>query len=308
MAKNDFQPFAIGTGANVTSQEDYVSLAALVSGFQSGKASSAQINKVLRQATFVASALAQFVSDNLAQDVLDDGELGNFKQQLISALGAQSLETNHTRKFTSSGSWTCPDGVTTVYLTGCGGGAGGAGGGAASPTAGTSRSAAGGGGGGAGQSAIKVPVTVVPGTTYTVTVAAASPGASGGTVAGAQNGTSSAAGGTTSFGSLLTLSGGAAAGGGTGAANGAPSGGVGGAPGGQAGQDGTPNYAIPVGNGGNGGIRHSARLAVVVRRVASRGIMPLPVMDMAQVVVVAAGLMETLLDQAVLAVAVALAC
>lgn len=63
MAQNDFKSFAVGAGANVTPQADWEALAALVTGFQSGKASSAQINKAIRQASFIAAALAQYTSD-----------------------------------------------------------------------------------------------------------------------------------------------------------------------------------------------------------------------------------------------------
>ena len=54
MATNNFKPFATAVGANITSEADYELLSALASGFQSGKASSAQINKALRQANFVS--------------------------------------------------------------------------------------------------------------------------------------------------------------------------------------------------------------------------------------------------------------
>ncbi|MEH5728344.1 hypothetical protein PO546_21630 [Escherichia coli] len=89
--KNDFKPFAIGAGANVTPQADWEALAALDAGFQSGKASSAQVNKALRQGTFVASALAQFISNKLAADVIDDGDLSGFVTDFINAIKAQSL-------------------------------------------------------------------------------------------------------------------------------------------------------------------------------------------------------------------------
>ena len=91
MAKNNFKPFAIGTNANVTNQTDYESLTALTSGFQSGKASSAQINKALRQATFVSSAIAQFMSDKLNQDVLDNGDLPAFNLKMLQAFASQYL-------------------------------------------------------------------------------------------------------------------------------------------------------------------------------------------------------------------------
>jgi hypothetical protein len=56
MAKNDFKPFATGASANVITQADYEALTALLTGFQAGKASSAQINKAIRQATFRGGA------------------------------------------------------------------------------------------------------------------------------------------------------------------------------------------------------------------------------------------------------------
>ncbi len=86
MAINNFKPFAIGNNANVTSQADYEVLAALATGFQAGKASSAQVNKPIRQATFIAAAVAQFVSDALAQDVLDDGNSQTFVMSLKQAI------------------------------------------------------------------------------------------------------------------------------------------------------------------------------------------------------------------------------
>ena len=91
MAQNDFKPFAIGSGANVTSQADWEALSALVNGFQSGKASSAQVNKAIRQASFISAALAQFVSDKNGADVLDDGDLPGFVTDFISAVAVQSL-------------------------------------------------------------------------------------------------------------------------------------------------------------------------------------------------------------------------
>ncbi|SFT43713.1 hypothetical protein SAMN05192562_101272 [Kosakonia arachidis] len=88
MATNNFKPFATGTGANVTSQADWEALAALLTGFQSGKASSAQVNKALRQATFIAAALAQYTADKSGQNVLDDGDISGFVAKMHSAFGA----------------------------------------------------------------------------------------------------------------------------------------------------------------------------------------------------------------------------
>ena len=93
--------------------------------------------------------------------------------------------------FTSSGQWTCPAGVTSVYVTMIGGGGNGGAGAGLWISAGTSYWSSG-GGGGSGAVLVGWKVTVSPGTVYTVTVGAATqassisgvisvnPGASGG--------------------------------------------------------------------------------------------------------------------------------
>ncbi|WP_054177777.1 hypothetical protein [Trabulsiella odontotermitis] len=95
MPINDFKPFAAGPGANVTSQADWENLPALLSGFMSGKASSAQINKAFRQVSFIAAALAQFVSEKTDQDVLDDGDLPGFVEKLTAGFAAQYLSRSN---------------------------------------------------------------------------------------------------------------------------------------------------------------------------------------------------------------------
>ena len=101
MAKNDFKPFATGNGANVLTQAEYEALAALASGFTSGKASSAQINKAIRQATVIASVIAQFTADNGGSDVLDNGNTAAILASFITALNTSvgnSLGSNFLRK------------------------------------------------------------------------------------------------------------------------------------------------------------------------------------------------------------------
>ncbi|MHA0917095.1 hypothetical protein ACR9H8_20435 [Kosakonia cowanii] len=87
MATNNIKPFATGNGANVTSQAEWEMLSTVLTGFQSGKASSAQVNKALRQATFIASALAQYTADKSGLDVLDDGNTAGFIAKMASAFG-----------------------------------------------------------------------------------------------------------------------------------------------------------------------------------------------------------------------------
>lgn len=77
-------------------------------------------------------------------------------------VAASSVTPHGIAVYTGTGTWTCPTGVTTVYLTGCAAGGKGA--------AGTTLvSGAGGGGGG---HCYKYPVTVVPGSVYNVTLTA----------------------------------------------------------------------------------------------------------------------------------------
>jgi len=95
--------------------------------------------------------------------------------------------------FNASGSWVAPAGVTTIIVMGAGGGSGGYAG--AAGTAG-----AGGAGTNGGTSNVLQPVvlTVVPNTSYTVTIGAGGAGGSGTNLA------AGTAGGDTSFGALMT--------------------------------------------------------------------------------------------------------
>lgn len=86
---NDFLPLATGGSANVIDQATFAALSSLLAnGFQSGVANSAQINKVFRQSSFVASAVAKIIADNNV-NALDDGDVAGFKTKLIAAIQAQ---------------------------------------------------------------------------------------------------------------------------------------------------------------------------------------------------------------------------
>ena len=90
MATNEFKPFSIAGGANIISQAEYETLTALSTGFTAGVAKANEINKVLRQASFIAAALAQFVSDKANVDVMDDGSISGFNTKLGNALNKVS--------------------------------------------------------------------------------------------------------------------------------------------------------------------------------------------------------------------------
>lgn len=105
---------------------------------------------------------------------------------------------NRKAVFTSNGTWTVPDFVDTIWVSGCAGGGGGGGG---------VSSVSGGNGGGAGQSTIKQAISVTGG--HSLSVAIGSGGANGGTgnTAGTSGGNTVLT-DTTSSTVLLTLNGG----------------------------------------------------------------------------------------------------
>jgi hypothetical protein len=149
--------------------------------------------------------------------------------------GGQVVKT-----FTSSGTWTCPTGVTTVKAEAWAGGGGG-GGGSAPTTSGN-----GGCGGGGGEYAAEATLAVTPGHTYSFSVGfGGSPGAAG-TPTGAPGGTGGNAGNTSFPGDSVTLT---AHGGG---------GGIGGHNGHVAGSGGTGSTNSVHHNGGDGGIAASS--------------------------------------------------
>ncbi|EKM4482283.1 hypothetical protein PUV10_004146 [Escherichia coli] len=82
---NDFKAFATDTDANVTSQEEWEALTARKKGFSSGKASSAQVSKALRQPSTMAAVLGQFIA-NAELDALDDGDVDGLVAKLATAI------------------------------------------------------------------------------------------------------------------------------------------------------------------------------------------------------------------------------
>ncbi|HBR3112341.1 TPA: hypothetical protein RSS07_004251 [Klebsiella pneumoniae] len=194
MPTNDFKAFATGNSANVISQADYLALAALVSGFSSGKASSAQVNKALRQATVMANVLAQFIADSANVDVLDDGNTAAILSNLKNSMPGRLLGV---QVVTSSALITKSAGAKKWRIRALGAGAGSS---AAPATAAGQVSISNGGGAGAYAEGI-YDVSALSSATVTI-----GSGGVGGTAISPNGGD----GGTTSVGTLISAPGGKA--------------------------------------------------------------------------------------------------
>jgi hypothetical protein len=143
--------------------------------------------------------------------------------------------------FSSSSTFVVPNGVTTLYATGCGPGGGGGG----YSNSGTTVNAGGGGGGG-GAAVIKDALTVSSATTLAINIGA--PGAGGTAASGSNGSTTSIV--TSGFTTLLSLPGGL--GGAPGGSGGSAAGGAAGGTGGLAGEAGHTIGGVS-GVGGAGG-------------------------------------------------------
>lgn len=85
---NDFKAFGVGPGDDATSQTEYVAATWRVQGWRSGILPHQQINKVLRQTSSVAAAVAQTVADLTQADVIDDGNVTALTNQVKLAFSA----------------------------------------------------------------------------------------------------------------------------------------------------------------------------------------------------------------------------
>jgi hypothetical protein len=88
VATNDFLAFAVDSGANVVTQDDYISKPEVIEGFTVGVLQSALANKVWRQSSFISAAIAQFVFLQTGQDVLDNGDLAYFVSLFADSVAA----------------------------------------------------------------------------------------------------------------------------------------------------------------------------------------------------------------------------
>ncbi len=77
--KNDFKAFSIDNNANVVSQGIYEEEQSLKTGFPPDNVPTHVLNKTLRQSSIISSVLADFISTQSGEDVLDDGDIANLR-------------------------------------------------------------------------------------------------------------------------------------------------------------------------------------------------------------------------------------
>ncbi|MGS8006405.1 gp53-like domain-containing protein [Escherichia coli] len=108
MATNNFKAFALDPNANVIPQANWEALPALLSGFTAGKASSAQVNKALRQATTIAALVGQFIA-NSGADALDNADVNGLVTKFTNALTTNLSLGNAATKNVGTGANQIPD-------------------------------------------------------------------------------------------------------------------------------------------------------------------------------------------------------
>jgi len=177
------------SGATITAQTTFADLVATTADINGGTIDDVTIGGV-------SAGVATFTSITMTNAVTEfstDGTLAGDSDTAIPTEKATKTYVDamlSTTSYTSNDTWTCPAGVTRVYITMAGGGGGGGGG---------ENGQYGGGGGGGGAYTIDTPHTVVPTTGYAVEVGAG--GAGGGA------GLDGSAGGETRFDTLYVKGG-----------------------------------------------------------------------------------------------------
>jgi hypothetical protein len=86
----DYLPVATSANATVDTQANFDGSGYQLNGFQDGIADPAQVNKVWRQASMIGNAVAEFISDILGIDVLDDGNSAALIANLKAAIAASA--------------------------------------------------------------------------------------------------------------------------------------------------------------------------------------------------------------------------
>ena len=86
MAKNEFVPFATQPNANVYAPGNWSVRPEVSFGYQVGIADAQSVSTALRQATSIASMLAQWTADTGGADMVDDGNVSGLEAKFNAAL------------------------------------------------------------------------------------------------------------------------------------------------------------------------------------------------------------------------------
>lgn len=82
----DYLPVATAVGANVDTQANFLDSGYQTDGFQNGIALPSQANKIWRQSSMISAAVANFISNELNINVLDDGDIAALITNLTAAI------------------------------------------------------------------------------------------------------------------------------------------------------------------------------------------------------------------------------
>lgn len=119
MAKNEFLPFGTAANANVLPNADYQALPARSAGFNAGVAKSEELNTVWRQASVIASVVAQFIVNKSGMDALDNGDTGGLLDNLELAFSQQAKDAlSFTQSLSDNGYQELPSGLIIQWGSG----------------------------------------------------------------------------------------------------------------------------------------------------------------------------------------------
>lgn len=123
MPTNDFKQLASSVGANVATQANYAANSSLQNnGFASGVVDSLMFNKALRQSSGIAAMIAQFIADNQASNVADDGNLVTLEAQFLAAtksvIKSQGLQPSTVTPIATSTTLTAADAGKQFAISG----------------------------------------------------------------------------------------------------------------------------------------------------------------------------------------------
>lgn len=84
----DYLPCAVAAGNNADTQANFVGSGYQLNGFVNGIAQPFQANKLWRQSSMIAAAVANFISNQLQISVLDDGNIAALITNLTDAIAS----------------------------------------------------------------------------------------------------------------------------------------------------------------------------------------------------------------------------